>query len=66
MCQAQHARWNGISLHGLIDSRKDDDILCHVNDGPPARKIGDDFVLVLFLGEGVKRGRAEDAAQKND
>src|SRR5882672_6574218 len=37
--EVHYARWNGISLHGLIDGRKDDDVLCHVNDGPAAGEI---------------------------
>jgi hypothetical protein len=42
----------------LIDGRKDDDILRHVNDGAAASEIGDDLVLVLLLGKSLKRGRA--------
>ena len=59
--QVHHARWNGISLHRLIDGRKDDGVLRHVNNGAPASEIGDDFVLVRFLGKSVNRRRAEEA-----
>src|SRR5260370_416199 len=53
--EVHHARRNGISLHGLIDGRKDNDILRYVNDGAAAGEIGDDFVFVLFLGKSVRR-----------
>jgi hypothetical protein len=56
--EVQYTRWNGISLHGLIDGRKDDGVLCDVNDGAAAGEISDDFVFVLLLGKRVKRGRA--------
>jgi hypothetical protein len=42
----------------LIDRRKDDDILRHVNDGAATSEIGDDFVFVLPLGKRAKRRRA--------
>ena len=61
--QVHHARRNGISLDGLIDGRKDDGVLCHVNDGAAAGEVGDDFIFVLLLGKSVKRGRPEHAAQ---
>jgi hypothetical protein len=64
--KVQDAWRNGISLHGLIDGREDDDILGNVNDGPAAGEIGDDFVLVLFLGESIKLARAEDAKQNQE
>src|SRR6267378_24787 len=65
--EVHYARWNGISLHRLIDGRKDDDVLCHVNDGPAAGEIGDDFVLVLLLlGNSLKRGPTKKAAQKEE
>src|SRR5437016_3247246 len=56
--QVHHPRGNGISLHRLIDGRKNDDVLGHVNDGAAAGEIGDDFVLVLFLGKSFKQGQA--------
>jgi hypothetical protein len=62
--QVHYARRNGISLHRLIDGRKYDHILRHMNDSAAAREIGNDFALVLILGKSLKRGRAEDTAQK--
>jgi hypothetical protein len=38
-----------------------------VNDGPAAGEIGDDFVLVLLLlGNSLKRGHTKKAAQKEE
>src|SRR6267142_1496541 len=64
--EVHHARRDGISLHGLIDGREDDDVLCHVNDGTAAGEIGDYFVFVLLLGKSVNRGRVEDPAQEKE
>ena len=64
--EVHNSRRDGISLHGLIDGREDDDVLGHVNDGTAASEIGDYFVFVLLLGKSAKRGRAEDARQEKD
>ena len=64
--EVHNSRRDGISLHGLIDGRKNDDVLCHVNDGTAASEIGDDFVFMLLLGKSVKRGYAKDAAHKKE
>jgi len=57
----RHSEAPKSTLHRLIDGRKDDGVLGHVNNGAPASEIGDDFVLVRFLGKSVNRRRAEEA-----
>jgi hypothetical protein len=64
--EVHNARRDGISLHGLIDGRKYDDVFGHVNNGTAAGKIGDYFVFVLLLGKSVNGGRAEHAAQEKE
>jgi hypothetical protein len=64
--EVQHARWNGISFHGLIDSGKDDGILRYVNNSSASSEIGDDLVFMLLLGKSARRARAEHTEQKKE
>jgi hypothetical protein len=46
--EAHHARRDGISFDGLIDSGKNNDVSCSVNDDAATSQIGDDFVLAAL------------------
>ena len=55
-----------LPLDRLIDGRKDDGVLGHMDDSPAASKVSDDFVFALVLRQGVKRKRAEDYGEKDE
>ncbi len=58
--KVHHARGNGISLDGLVDRGKNDDVSCSMNDDTAAGQTGDDFVLVALRETGSGQETSEE------